>query len=102
MKKLEKKKPEDYRKKSKRPSNTKNISLERIARGIVTASSEFVFQVELSHKRYYLFKKEDASIYNCPSVKTSIRCIYHGHKNNLLPYAIYDLNWNPIWVDKED
>jgi hypothetical protein len=98
--KLEKKNPEDYRKKSKRPNETKHLSLERIARGIVTASSEVLFQVELSKKRLYIFEKEDAIEYNQPRVKAGIRCIYHGNKNNLLPYAIYDLNWNLIWKEK--
>lgn len=98
--KLQKRKEEDYRKKSKKPNETKHLSLERIARGTVTASSSVLFQVELSHKRYYLFKKEDAKEYNQPNVKTSIRCIYNGHRNNLLPYAIYDLNWNLIWKER--
>jgi len=98
--KLKPKDPAEYRKKSKRPSETKHISLERLARGEVTAASDVLFQVELSHKRYYLFKKDDASEYNKPNVGTSIRCIYHGDKNNLLPYAIYDLNWNLIWKEK--
>ena len=100
--KLKKKSPEDYRKKSKRPAETKNISLERIARGVVTASSPVLFQVELSRKRYHTFTKDDASEYNQPRLKTSIRCIYYGHRNNLLPYAIYDLNWNLIWKDKKE
>ena len=94
------KKREFTRRKSKRPGETKNISLERIARGIVVASSETHFQAELSKKRYYRFKKEDASDYNIPRIKTSIRCIYKGNKNNLLPYAIYDLNWNLLWKEK--
>lgn len=98
--KLKKKPLEEYRKKSKRPKETQHISLERIARGTVTASSSVLFQVELSHKKYYKFAKDDASEYNQPRVKTSIRCIYHGHKNNLLPYEIYDLNWNLIWKEK--
>jgi hypothetical protein len=100
MMKLKPKDPTEYRVKSKRPSETKHISLERIARGRVSAASEELFQVELSHKRYYLFKKEDASEYNKPNVGTSIRCIYHGNKNNLLPYAVYDLLWNQIWKEK--
>ncbi len=98
--KLQKKEPENYRKKSKRPPETKHISLERIARGIVTATSPVLFQVELSHKRYYTFSRDDASEYNQPKIKTSIRCIYYGHRNNLLPHAVYDLNWNKIWVSK--
>ena len=100
--KLKKKDPEDYRKKSKRPAETKHISLERIARWIVTASSPVLFQVELSHKRYYHFRKEDAEEYNSPRIKTGIRCIYHGHRNNLLPYAVYDLNWNLLWKEKKE
>lgn len=95
------KKKEVQRQKSKRPSETKHISLERIARGTITASSPVLFQVELSKKRYYTFAKDDALEYNQPNVKTSIRCIYHGHRNNLLPYAIYDLNWNLIWKSRD-
>lgn len=98
--KLQKKNPTDYRIKSKRPSETKHISLERMARGIVTASSEFLFQAELSKKRYYHFRKENASEYHQPKIKTSIRCIYYGDKSNLLPYAVYDLNWNLLWKEK--
>ncbi len=94
------KKKQIPRKKSPRPAETKHISLDRIARGIVTASSETLFQVELSKKRYHLFRREDSSVYNKPNVKTSIRCIYSGNKNNLLPYAIYDLNWNILWKEK--
>ena len=94
------KKKEFLRKKSKRPGETKNLPLERLARGIVTASTETHFQAELSKKRYYHFKKEDASKYNMPRIKTSIRCIYKGGKENLLPYAIYDLNWNLLWKEK--
>ena len=93
------KKKEVYRKKSKRPGETKNLPLERIARGVVVASSEIHFQVELSKKRYYKFKKEDASEYNMPRIKTSIRCFYKGGKNNPLPYVIYDLNWNLFWKE---
>jgi len=63
-------------------------------------TSEVLFQVELSKKRYYLFKKKDASEYHQPKIKTSIRCIYNGDKKNLLPYAIYDLNWNLFWKEK--
>jgi len=98
--KLQKREVEEYRKKSKRPGETKHISLERIARGTVTATSEVLFQVELSHKRYSLFKKEDASEYNQPRIKTNVRCIYNGNKNSLFPYAIYDLNWNVLWKEK--
>ncbi len=94
------KKRESIRIKSKRPSETKKIPLERIARGTVVTSSEIHFQVELSKKRYYRFKKEDASDYNMPRIKASIRCIYKRDKNNLLPYAIYDLNWNLLWKEK--
>jgi hypothetical protein len=94
------KKKEVHKLKSKRPSETKHISLERIARGMVIATSEALFQVELSHKRYSHFKKEDASEYNQPRIKTSVRCIYHGNRNNLLPYAVYDLNWNVFWKEK--
>ena len=94
------KKRESTRIKSKRPNETKNLSLERIARGTIIATSEVLFQVELSKKRYYLFRKEDASEYNQPKIKTSIRCIYHGNIKNLLPYAIYDLNWNLLWKEK--
>ena len=98
--KLQKRREEDQRKKSPRPSETKHISLERIARGIVIASSAVIFQVELSKKRYYTFERDNASEYNQPRVKTAIRCIYHGDKNNLLPYTVYDLNWNIIWKEK--
>ncbi len=93
------KKKEFKRIKSKRPVETQNIPLEKIARGIVVASSETHFQVELSKKRYYRFRKEDASDYNMPRIKASIRCIYKRNKNNLLPYAIYDLNWNLLWKE---
>jgi hypothetical protein len=88
------------REKSKRPPETKHISLERIARGTVTASSEVLFQVELSKKRYYLFRKDDSSDYNQPKINTSIRCIYYGDKNNLFPHSIYDMNWNLLWREK--
>jgi predicted cupin superfamily sugar epimerase len=71
-----------------------------MARGRISAASDDLFQAELSHKRYYLFKKEDASEYHKPNVHASIRCIYHGDKNNLLPYAVYDLLWNLIWKEK--
>lgn len=94
------KKKETPRLKLKRPPETKHISLERIARGIVTATSPVLFQVELSHKRYYTFSKDESSEYNQPKIKTSIRCIYYGHRNNLLPYAVYDLNWNLFWKEK--
>jgi hypothetical protein len=46
--KLQKK--EIHRLKSKRPGETKNIPLERRARGTVTASSEILFQVKFSKK----------------------------------------------------
>lgn len=98
--KLQKKKPEEYRQKSKRPTETKHISLERIARGTVTATSEVLFQVELSRKRYEKFRKEDASEYNQPRIKANVRCIYNGNKNSLFPYAVYDLNWNILWKEK--
>jgi hypothetical protein len=93
-------KKETPRLKSKRPPETKHISLERIARGKVVATSQFFFQVELSKKRYFYFREEDASEYIQPRIKTSVRCIYHGHKDNLLPYAVYDLNWNLFWKEK--
>ena len=94
------KKKESTRIKSKRPTETKKISLERIARGVVVASSETHFQVELSKKRYYRFEKKDSSDYNMPRTKTSIRCIYKRNENSLFPYAIYDLNWNLLWKEK--
>ncbi len=100
--KLKKKNPEEYRKKSKRPAETKHISLERIARGIVTASSSVLFQAVLSHKRRYIFRKDDASEYNQPRLKSGIRCIYYGHRDNLLPYAVYDLNWNLLWKERKE
>jgi len=96
--KLQKK--EVYRLKSKRPGETKNIPLERIARGVVTASSEVLFQVELSKKRYETFRKEDSSDYNQPRIKTSVRCIYNGNKNALFPYRVHDMNWNLLWKEK--
>lgn len=56
--KLQKRKEEDYREKSKRPGDTKNISLERMARGTVTASSDILFQVGFSKKtREYKYNK---------------------------------------------
>ena len=94
------KKKEFPRKKSKRPGETKNLPLERLARGIVTASSETHFQASLSKKRLYTFEKKDASEYNMPRLKTGIRCIYKRREDNFLPYAIYDLNWNVLWKEK--
>jgi hypothetical protein len=48
--KLKPKDPAEYRLKSKRTSDTKNVPLERRARGTVTASSEILFQVKFSNK----------------------------------------------------
>jgi hypothetical protein len=124
--KLKKREEKDYREKSKRPSETENLSLDRIARGIVEDSSSVLFKVSLSGKtrkerynpatfdessqEYYenqrrkiiFFKREDSlpEAYKKPNAKTSVRCIYHGNKNNLLPYAVYDMNWNLLWKEK--
>lgn len=125
--KLQKK--EVPRLKSKRPGETKHISLERIASGTVTATSEVLFQVKFSRKtreekynkpktkypeldeeekkyikkeEYILFRKKDASEYNPPRMRMDVRCIYNGDKNNLLPYAVYDLNWNLLWKEKTE
>ena len=120
-------KKEFQRVKSKRPGETKHISLERIASGTVTATSSVLFQVKFSRKtreekyqkpkteypeldeeerryvkrnEYILFRKKDSSRYNQPGMKINVRCIYHGDKNNLLPYAVYDMNWNVLWKEK--
>jgi len=94
-------KKEHLRVKSKRPSETKRIGLERIARGTVTASSDFLFQVRLSGDNYQSFYKKDAKEYNKPELKTSVRCIYHGRKDSTFPYAVYDLNWNEFYIEKD-
>jgi len=126
--KLQKRKEEDYRQKSKRPEGTKHISLERMARGTVEDSSSILFKVVFSRKtrelkynppktdeglseedymfqkkKCLLFRKEDAlpRTYKKPNDRITVRCIYHGNKNALFPYAVYDMNWNLLWMEKE-
>lgn len=86
--------------KSQRPSHTKNIPLEKIARGIITRSSEILFEAKLSKKREYFFRKSDASFYKKPNLGANIRCIYNGNKRNLFPHEIYDMKWNLLWREK--
>ncbi|MFH1503747.1 MAG: hypothetical protein ABIE36_03760 [Candidatus Diapherotrites archaeon] len=124
---LKKKEKEAYGLKSKRPSGTKHLPLERIASGVVEDSSAVLFEVSFSRKilkkgynppkseeesleNYYLikkkktllFRKEDAmpGTYRKPNTKISVRCFYHGNKNSLFPYAVYDMNWNLLWKEK--
>jgi len=121
------KKKEFKRIKSKRPDETKNLPLERIARGTVEDPSALLFKVTFSRKtlekkyntsekgeespeNYYTnqkkrclsFRKKDAlpGTYKKPNEKITVRCIYHGDRKHLVPYAIYDLNWNLIWKEK--
>jgi len=125
--KLQKRREEDYRQKSKRPEETKHLPLERIARGIVEDSSAFLFKVSFSRKtlkkeynppkseeelsennyinerrKILLFRKEDCALgkYKNPNKNTSVRCIYHGNRNSLFPYEIFDMNWNLLWKEK--
>jgi len=118
---------ESKRIRSKRPGETKNLPLERIARGTVEDPSALLFKVTLSRKTfekkyntskkeeespedYYTnkkkrclsFRKKDASpgTYKKPNEKTAVRCIYHGDRKHLVPYTIYDLNWNLLWQEK--
>jgi hypothetical protein len=119
---------EILKERSKRPAGTKNISLDRIARGTVEESSAFLFKVRLSKKtqereynspnynppltdeenllpnkkRITLFRKQDAAPgkYKKPDKGDTVRCIYHGNRNNLLPYEVYDMNWNILWKEK--
>lgn len=125
MKKLKKK--EIQRVKSPRPPETKNIPLERIARGTVTATSERLFQVKFSKKtrkkeynkprteypdldeeekyikkeEFILFRKKDSlpGTYNPPSIHKEVYCIYHGDKKHLFPYKVLDLNNNLLFQE---
>jgi hypothetical protein len=124
--KLQPKDPTDYRIKTKRPGETKHISLDRIARGIVEDSSSILFKVSLSgktrNKKYnpstfeespeehyesqrrkiLLFKEEDSrkGSYKKPNAKITVRCIYRGDKDSLFPYQVFDMNWNLLWEEK--
>lgn len=88
------------RKKSLRPVETKGIGLERISRGKITAANENLFQVKLSGNRYQLFRKEDSIEYNKPEIKIEVRCVYHGRKDSTFPYAVYDMNWNKLYLER--
>ena len=120
--------------KSKRPSETKGMGLERMARGTVDESSTFLFKVRFSRKiserkysttktneelteeereteslekqrkRILYFRRSDSipGKYHKPEKGTTVRCIYHGSKKHLFPYAVYDMNWNPLFIDKNN
>ena len=115
------------REKSKRTFETRKISLERIASGVVEESSAYLFKVRFSrktlkeeynlpkseeelfeenytpqNKRILLFRKQDAEpgTYKKPEEGNKERCIYRGNKKDLFPYAIYDMNWNLLFREK--
>jgi hypothetical protein len=82
------------------PEEAKCFSLEKIARGKVIYTSDFIFQVRLSKNKNCYFREEDASFYNKPEAGIKVRCIYRRDKDISLPYEVYDLLWNPIWKEK--